>query len=232
MNGTDFTSRNFKRVAEVWLDDYKSVFYQNDPRKVDIDAGDLTKMKIIRSKLKCKPFDYFLEEIAPEMFQRYFYQHRYPGFFGSGLIKSYEAPDLCLDTLGRHDSKIGLFQCRGETNHTTNSNQYFQYTWHRKLRPRGSEECLGQSAKMCRCRYDGWSHFQDWKYDFKTKQLIYLRDKKCLTSNKLKKTVDMADCKVNQMNQKWIFSNTNEKALRNFDRIYFDHGRLHGMNLI
>lgn len=215
------------------MDDYKDVFYQADPTRVEIDAGDVTKMKVIRSKLKCKPFDYFLEEIAPEMFQRYFYQHRYPGFFANGTIKSYESPDLCLDSLGGlNGDKAGLFKCRSEKDWINNNNQYFQYTWHRKLRLRGMEQCIGEKANMVACRYDGWSHFQDWKYDLDTKQLIYLKSKTCLASDIKRKAVNMVKCDEKQMNQKWILSNINEKALRNFDKIYFDHGRFHGMDLI
>ena len=79
LDGVDVAARNFKRVAEVWLDDFKEVMYQTDPKRRAIDAGDLTKAKSVKERLNCKPFRYFLEEIAPEMYVRYFYQLDYPG---------------------------------------------------------------------------------------------------------------------------------------------------------
>lgn len=83
----DFSARNFKRIAEVWLDEYKELMYKVDPVRFDIDPGDLTKVKLIKEKLNCKNFQYFLEEIAPEMYTRYFYKAHFPGSFASGAIK-------------------------------------------------------------------------------------------------------------------------------------------------
>lgn len=64
---TDYVARNFKRVAEVWLDEYKEVLYASNPdRYKDVDPGDLTKQKELRKNLDCKPFKYFLEIVAPD----------------------------------------------------------------------------------------------------------------------------------------------------------------------
>jgi polypeptide N-acetylgalactosaminyltransferase len=79
LNGKDFSARNFKRIAETWLDDYKQVVYNSDPERFNVDPGYLTKAKLVKEKLKCKPFQYFLEKIAPEMYTRYYYQLQYPG---------------------------------------------------------------------------------------------------------------------------------------------------------
>lgn len=68
LDGVDFVGRNFKRIAEVWMDNWKYYLYKtNETRYVNIDAGDLTRQKAIRSKLNCKPFDYFMYQIAPEI---------------------------------------------------------------------------------------------------------------------------------------------------------------------
>ena len=79
LNGSDVTARNFKRIAEVWLDDFKEVVYRADPIKFNVNPGDLKKAKLVKEKLKCKPFQYFLDNIEPEMYTRYFYQQKYPG---------------------------------------------------------------------------------------------------------------------------------------------------------
>ena len=67
----DFVARNFKRIAEVWLDEYKEQLYSGDPaRYASIDAGDLTRQKAIRKNLNCKPFQYYLDYVAPDMLER------------------------------------------------------------------------------------------------------------------------------------------------------------------
>lgn len=54
------------------MDEYKEYLYQHDPdRYPNLDAGDLTKQKAIREKLQCKPFKWFMEEIAFDLPKKY-----------------------------------------------------------------------------------------------------------------------------------------------------------------
>lgn len=87
LEGVDVAARNFKRVAEVWLDDYKEVVFKADKRFDNVDPGDLTKALMVREKLQCKPFQYFLDFIAPEMYLLYFYQLDFPGHFAWGALR-------------------------------------------------------------------------------------------------------------------------------------------------
>lgn len=71
---TDFSGRNLKRVAEVWLDDYKEMLYRSEPERYSkIDPGDLTKQFEIKNSLNCKPFKYFLDVVVPEMVNTLWY---------------------------------------------------------------------------------------------------------------------------------------------------------------
>lgn len=63
---------NYKRVVEVWFDDYKQYVYQIYPTMKDVDAGDISKRQEIRRTLKCKPFSWFLQTVWPELLP---YQH-------------------------------------------------------------------------------------------------------------------------------------------------------------
>lgn len=76
---------NFKRMAETWMDDYAKFVYRLQPDVWDaIDIGDISFMLNIKKKLKCRPFKYFLEEIAPDMLDRYPFIE--PPAFASGAV--------------------------------------------------------------------------------------------------------------------------------------------------
>lgn len=63
--------RNLARVAEVWLDEYKDLFYGHGYHhlldKKLINIGNLTEQIELRNKLKCKSFKWYLENVYPDM---------------------------------------------------------------------------------------------------------------------------------------------------------------------
>lgn len=64
--------RNNKRVVEIWLDGYKKYFYDRHPERYEnLDVGDLTPQLLLKRKLNCRPFSYFLEVVAPDMLERF-----------------------------------------------------------------------------------------------------------------------------------------------------------------
>lgn len=68
----DFLTINYKRVAEVWMDEYKEFLYARSLGKYEkVDAGDLSEQKAIREKLQCKPFSWFIREVAPDLVEKY-----------------------------------------------------------------------------------------------------------------------------------------------------------------
>lgn len=62
----DVAQRNTIRLAEVWLDDYKSFYYERIGQDYIRDYGDISERKALRQSLKCKSFDWYIKNIFPE----------------------------------------------------------------------------------------------------------------------------------------------------------------------
>lgn len=53
------------------MDEYKEYLYNRKPHYRKINPGDLSAQKAIREKWKCKPFKWFIENIAFDLPQKY-----------------------------------------------------------------------------------------------------------------------------------------------------------------
>ena len=88
--------KNIKRVAEVWMDDYKKYVYMRHSFYEHENAGDLSQQIAIRERLKCKSFKWFLDNIAYD--QNKYYPAMTPKPYASGSIQNYKDTDYCIDT--------------------------------------------------------------------------------------------------------------------------------------
>ncbi|KAM8861115.1 polypeptide N-acetylgalactosaminyltransferase 18-like isoform 2-T2 [Synchiropus picturatus] len=110
-NLTAHVRRNALRAAEVWMDQYKSHVYMawNVPlQNSGIDIGDLTQRKALRSRLRCRPFSWYLASVYPEL--RY-----YGDIVAYGVLKNSLRDDLCLDQGQNSDNIPIMYQCHGMT---------------------------------------------------------------------------------------------------------------------
>lgn len=79
--------QNYRRVAEVWMDEYAEYLYKRRPHYRNIDPGDLTEQKAIRERLQCKSFRWFMEEVAFDLIKKY--PPVEPPDFGYGEVSIY-----------------------------------------------------------------------------------------------------------------------------------------------
>ncbi len=53
------------------MDEYKEYYYIREPQLRNLDFGDISEQVAIRDKLQCKPFKWFMENVANEMTQKF-----------------------------------------------------------------------------------------------------------------------------------------------------------------
>ncbi|KAL2095771.1 hypothetical protein ACEWY4_007919 [Coilia grayii] len=103
------TRRNALRVAEVWMDEYKSNVYLawNLPMENHgIDYGDVSQRVALRKSLQCKNFEWYLDNIYPEM-------RRYNSTLFYGEIRNNNVTNLCVDQGEKENHTATLHPCHG-----------------------------------------------------------------------------------------------------------------------
>lgn len=211
--GVDYSTRNLKRVAEVWMDDYKNYVYASDAKKFSIDAGDLSKALALKEKLNCKPFKYYLEEIAPEILHRYTPPDW--GIFASGAIISEADPTLCV-TNQRYESPLFLSECALNKTRPYFS-QDFVFTYNRFIKYNdASWKCIdAPNMNLLDCHFS-FGH-QLWFYDLKSHQLKNIPYDTCASCDTLLKKISLVPCNVTDVNQKFNWGYLNTTAFENWE---------------
>ena len=120
----DVHGTNSKRLAEVWMDDYKRLYYMN---RADLkvtfsipsfliiqkkDVGDLSSRKALREKLHCKPFKWYLDNVIPGKFVMDEDVIAYGALFTDA-----DGIKMCTDTLQKEENmanNLGIFHCQGK----------------------------------------------------------------------------------------------------------------------
>lgn len=212
-DGIDYSAYNLKRVAEVWLDDYKKYFYRGDPvRYGKIDAGDLTKQFELKKKLKCKPFKYFLDHVATEMLEKYPLEPKY--FARSSIQNLLSKLCLALPSLHFHKTPI-LTRCNHDLSNPFKGSD-FTLTFEKSIKYNDTNDQCFDSRKLIfeNCHHQG--HTQHWVFN-NLSQIFHPFTKKCLAGGSLYQEVFLTTCDDLLMNQKWTFGVFNMTALDNWN---------------
>ncbi|CAJ1084817.1 hypothetical protein F2P81_011626 [Xyrichtys novacula] len=208
-NSSIVITRDLVRLAEVWMDDYKWVFYRTNREAASIyeekSFGNLTERHELRRRLKCKSFSWYLDNIYPEAYVPDIMPSRFGRLENIGWSCCLDATDDATDDVLSLDY---IFKCNSEC-----SQQYFELTSQLELRlSRDLDKCLHAtsgsvlvSLKSCHLKGKGTTAAvnQMWIYT-KKNQLMNLLTRECLTG--INGVVLMTTCDVNKLNQKWIFN--------------------------
>ena len=120
-------NHNLIRLADVWMDDFKYLFYSrlgkfDSPLNERLgNVGDLSDRIALRKSLNCKPFKWYWDEIVKN-------RMAYHTLIGAGEVRN-AATDLCFDKNDRTehmDEPIDLLPC-----HNLGGNQYWWFNTNR-----------------------------------------------------------------------------------------------------
>ncbi|XP_022920151.1 putative polypeptide N-acetylgalactosaminyltransferase 10 [Onthophagus taurus] len=217
----DFVGRNYKRVAEVWMDEYAEFIYKRRPHYRKLDPGDLTKEKAIRDRLKCKTFKWFMETIAFDLPLKY--PPIEPDDFASGEIRNIAAPDLCVDAYYKQrDQPFGLRDCIKGT--SKEGEQNFTLTWHKDIRMKGKTLCWDVSdpndkAQIVLYPCHGGKGNQYWRYDVDKQWLVHGGNPRCLDCDPGTKKIYVTKCDTGSKTQRWRFENVDLKLMEKWEDI-------------
>uniref|UniRef100_T1JGF0 Polypeptide N-acetylgalactosaminyltransferase n=1 Tax=Strigamia maritima TaxID=126957 RepID=T1JGF0_STRMM len=187
---------NYKRVVEVWMDEYKEYFYTREPLAQFLDAGDIREQMLLKKRLGCKSFDWFIKNVAFDVLESF---PKLPRNLFWGELRHLVSNE-CLDSMGSSPPKVvGLSHCHG-----MGSNQLFRLNAEGQLGV--GERCIdsdNSNVKLEYCRQgtvDG-----PWQYDEKSMTLYHKLHRKCVAlvaeSNQLK----LATCNSADNAMKWRF---------------------------
>ncbi|MBN3326432.1 GALT3 acetylgalactosaminyltransferase, partial [Atractosteus spatula] len=203
--GTQVIARNQVRLAEVWMDDYKEIFYRRNQQAAQMakekSFGDVSKRVDLRQRLKCKSFSWYLKNVYPEAFM----PDLNPLHFGS--VKNL-GKDSCLDAGENNEGgkQLIMYPCHG-----LGGNQYFEYSTHHEIRHNIQKElCLHGTegaVKLDDCQYKGRNTLVgvEQKWELREDQLLFNPGSKmCLSAHR--EHPALAPCNPDDRFQLWIFT--------------------------
>jgi len=204
-------------VAEVWLDEFKDKIFANMPHLTVLSVGNLAEQRELKKRLHCKPFRWFLDNLAKDFLN--LYPIIDPAEYASGVLQSVSSPKLCLDRNESRHEHPKLSSCSSD--HVfPRAEQHWVLSNRRELR--SGLYCLevrnqGKDVRIFQCH--GQSGNQFWSYDFKTRQVIagqMSNFRQCLEAQPKTNGVTASVCDPKKSSQQWKFGYQNNQRLSHF----------------
>ncbi|CAG5126565.1 unnamed protein product, partial [Candidula unifasciata] len=186
---------NYKRAVSVWMGNYSRFIYTEFPDMRTLDIGDIGSRLELKSKLRCKEFKWYLQNVWPEL--------NVPdeNMTVWGMVAN-DAHPLCLDNnhyLFQDLRQLYLSPCTEKI-----SSQAFSLTTDKLLRT--SLQCVvvpdpkeGAAVKLQDCiigTRDKWDYLQD-------RTIVHQKSNLCLEANT--QGPQLSKCNSSSKSQKWTF---------------------------
>ncbi|XP_033750178.1 inactive polypeptide N-acetylgalactosaminyltransferase-like protein 5 [Pecten maximus] len=188
---------NYKRAISVWMDEYSRYVYGFYPEMKSFSMGDVDERFMLKRKLRCRPFDWFLTNIWPELFT---YDVNVTASGGVGL-ENYKPP-RCLD------NNMYLFSAPAPL--------HVSYCNYHLMQQNFALTTTKQLRTILQCVYvkmDGMDHIprlancldikDQWEHS-KEGHLVHLKTRLCISL--LRNTLIMRECTTGDPSQTWTFA--------------------------
>nr|XP_058946855.1 polypeptide N-acetylgalactosaminyltransferase 13-like [Pocillopora verrucosa] len=194
-------NKNFNRLAEVWMDEYKELYYNKKPQARNMEYGDISKRLELRKRLGCKSFKWYIENVYPDV------QMPELNPPASGEVRN-PPSGYCLDSLGakpEHSARMGAYVCHGQ-----GGNQMLVMSSKGEIIFE-EENCLdvsksyaGAPVEILKCH--GMGGNQKWEHDKKSGIIKHISTGQCLDRGSSgEQYVVMNPCDGRD-SQRWVFS--------------------------
>lgn len=187
--------KNSKRVAEVWLDEYKRFFYDAKPAAKKIVINSIQQQRDLRRQLECKSFKWYLEYVYPEL------QLPNGDDVAFGQLRQ---GDVCLEADGlKHGDVVKIAQCLP-------SKITQEWTYGKGGEIRSGNVCLNAQDKEYTSLVvvigNCVGHEQGTKrWSRHGRQLIHMKTALCLDKHD-RWGIILSECHPNTYSQQWDFT--------------------------
>ncbi|XP_067930568.1 polypeptide N-acetylgalactosaminyltransferase 5-like [Watersipora subatra] len=193
----DIVIKNSIRLAEVWMDEYKYLYYKRLNNNLG-NYGDISSRIKLRERLKCKSFDWYLKNVYPERFIPAQATH-------TGQVRN-NSTNFCLDSLAGnkvYNRPIGLWSC-----HDLGSSQHWLMSKQGEIRQ--DEACLDYAGsgevRKFRCHSQGGNQKWFYRESGLIEHSVY---QSCMEGSDVGELV-MKDCDTSNLHQLWLWPRSNK----------------------
>jgi len=201
---------NYKRVAEVWMDEYKELYWDrlgftSQSREENIgEYGEVFDREDLRESLQCENFQWYLEKQMPSLLS--------PRILGSGELRNHHH-QFCLDQQDK-EQNVGLpvlvFDCHGQK-----GNQFWYYREDRTITR--DILCLGRRRKGS----NNDNHVQlvsceeadAWDYDPNSGLMRHESSSRCLMVTRTPLKLWLSKCDPKEPQQQWFFTRWDSQGI-------------------
>ncbi|KAI0988374.1 hypothetical protein GJ496_003905 [Pomphorhynchus laevis] len=200
------TDRNHLRLSAIWMDEYQKYYRTREPATTKLSFGSIDDQLAIKERLQCKSFDWFMKNVAYEMFKKYPFP---PDNVAWGNLQNKKFP-VCMDQMGAgFGDAVKVSKYCGQIidqGFELSSLQWFRLNTKGELST--GEYCFrtkGKPVIKYHCLKDGsWIPEGEWTYLESEMQMKSKTANKCLDTDGI--DLFMSDCDTGSDSLKWTWN--------------------------